>query len=68
VLETERCGRWVKRTPEAIAEGLRPYIESASFADEEGLRGRAVVENRYGWTEVARQMIQHYETLIRSHS
>ena len=64
VLETERCGRWVKRTPEAIAEGLRPYIENAAFADDEGLRGRAMVENRYGWTEVARQMIRQYEMVI----
>lgn len=63
ILERERCGRWVERTPHAFANGLKPYLTDSSVAAADGDRGRILVENRYGWNEVARQMLEHYSAV-----
>lgn len=64
MLESEGCGRWVDRSPESLAAALRPYLEDAALAAREGLRGKAMVERLYDWSEVARQMIDEYGRIL----
>lgn len=65
-LESEHCGGWVSRSPESLAAALRPYLEDSSRATREGMLGRSLVERRYGWSEIARQTIALYETVMQN--
>lgn len=61
-LETHRCGWWTDVSADAIAEALRAATEtSRDDLDAMGARGHALVLDRYGWDDVARQMKAVYE-------
>jgi glycosyltransferase involved in cell wall biosynthesis len=60
-LKTHRCGWWVEPRPPSIAQALR---DAVGRSDEQrrrmGERGRALVENKYSWTGVAKKMERVY--------
>lgn len=65
-LETRRCGWWVDIGSEPLAEALR---KATGLSDAErremGMRGRKLVEERYQWPAIGRQMLAAYEGLLR---
>jgi glycosyltransferase involved in cell wall biosynthesis len=65
VLEAERCGWWVPPEAEALAEALR---DATARPDAErramGQRGRALVEARFSWTQVAADLHAAYRWLL----
>ena len=64
-LVTEQCGWWVDPTPKGIELGLQRALVAT---DEErldmGIRGRALVEQRYLWPAIAEKMSEFYRWLI----
>jgi glycosyltransferase involved in cell wall biosynthesis len=57
----QRCGWWVENTPESLAEVLRSVMETDGAAlGAMGQRGRAWVEDAFGWTSVARRYVDLY--------
>jgi glycosyltransferase involved in cell wall biosynthesis len=64
-LETRRCGWWIEPNARALATvlqeatGLDPDARAAM-----GARGRAFVEERFGWTRIAADMHAAYEWLL----
>ncbi len=57
----QRCGWWVENTPESLAEVLRSVMETDSAAlCAMGRRGRAWVEDAFGWGSVARRYVGLY--------
>lgn len=64
-LETYNCGWWVEPTPVGIEAGLKAALEASDREREGmGLRGRALVERRYRWPVIARDMSNFYEWLL----
>ncbi len=66
-LSARQCGWWVKTTPETLADALR---DATNRTDEErremGLRGRALVEERYTWPGAAARMKSVYEWMLKT--
>ncbi len=65
-LETRGCGWWVERTHDGLTQALtdalsRPAPELAAM----GTKGRAWVQDAFGWDRIAAQMIDAYEWLLR---
>jgi len=64
---TSRCGWWVDIGVEPLAAALR---EAMSLTDEErhlmGKNGRRLVEAKYRWEEVAKQMVAVYEKCVNA--
>lgn len=64
-LETERCGWWVDPTPEGIERGLKSAFETSDAERREmGERGRSLVERRYLWHSIAKNMTKFYDWLL----
>ena len=64
-LETERCGWWVDPTPEGIERGLKSALETSDAERREmGERGRSLVERRYLWHSIAKNMTKFYDWLL----
>lgn len=64
-LETHRCGWWTDVSVDAIATALADATaRSRADLDAMGARGRALVLERYGWDDVARQMKAVYEWIL----
>ena len=65
-LEKRNCGWWIDVGLAPLVQALREAI-SAPIENllEMGLRGRKLVEEKYGWDKVAQQMLEIYEWLIR---
>ena len=61
------CGWWVDTTVEGIEEGLRQATgcDPATLA-RMGARGRDFVQEAFGWTRVAEQMLEVYEEVLSS--
>jgi glycosyltransferase involved in cell wall biosynthesis len=59
------CGWWVEIGAEPLAAALR---EAMSLSDAErremGARGRLLVEEKYAWPEIAKQMVSVYEWVL----
>jgi glycosyltransferase involved in cell wall biosynthesis len=64
-LERERCGWWVAPTAEGVADGL---ARATALPDRElramGERGRAFVQEAFGWPHVAREMLGVYRWVL----
>jgi glycosyltransferase involved in cell wall biosynthesis len=64
-LVAHRCGWWVEKTTDSLAEALR---DAMSRTDEErremGERGRQLIEQKYTWSSVAAQMKSVYEWVL----
>lgn len=64
-LESERCGWWVEPTPTGIESGLAcAFAATDAERREMGVRGRALVEQRYLWPAIAEKMSIFYEWLL----
>jgi glycosyltransferase involved in cell wall biosynthesis len=63
-LETTAAGRWVEPTPSALADAIEPYLRDPELAARAGEKGRALVEQRYGWRRVALTMCDVYEEAV----
>ena len=63
VLAERRCGWWVENSPDSLARAIEEARTSP--LEEMGARGRALVEERFTWPAVARQMIKEYEHVLR---
>jgi glycosyltransferase involved in cell wall biosynthesis len=60
-LQTERCGWWIEPTVSALTAALREaFALSQDERDAMGERGRALVETRYAWPAIGRQMAAVY--------
>lgn len=66
-LESRKCGWWVDRDVEALANALRAAV---ALTDDErmamGGRGRELVEEKYCWSSIGKQMVSAYESLLKS--
>ncbi len=64
-LRTRQCGWWVDIGVEPLAAALR---EATSLSDEErremGQRGRRLVEEKYSWPQIGRNMRSVYEWIL----
>jgi glycosyltransferase involved in cell wall biosynthesis len=64
-LETNRCGWWVDIGVEPLADALR---EAMCLTDEErrvlGQNGRRLVETKYQWTAIAKEIETVYEEIV----
>ena len=72
-LETAKCGKWIDLPSEgsnpsawpALVEALR---EMMSLSDDErrqmGANGRRLVEEKYTWAAVVKEMVKGYELVV----
>ena len=50
-----------------VAEAIMRLLDNRNLREEMGKRGKRVVEEKYTWQKVARQMIEMYEDILESH-
>ena len=64
-LRTRRCGWWIDIGVEPLAATLR---EATSLSDQErsemGQRGRRLVEEKYSWPQIGREMLEVYQWVL----
>jgi len=64
-LRARQCGWWIEIGVEPLAAALR---EAISLSDQErremGERGRCLVEEKYSWSKIARDMLDVYRWVI----
>jgi glycosyltransferase involved in cell wall biosynthesis len=64
-LLTRRCGWWIDSGPKPLAEALRHATALTDAQRHEmGARGRSLIESKYTWANVAREMKSVYEWLL----
>lgn len=71
-LQTHKCGWWVEPTPAGIEAGLQAVLgagseERGAWSEElraMGLRGRALVEEKYQWPGIAERMLEFYDWIL----
>lgn len=64
-LEARRCGWWVDIGVEPLADSLRQAMGLTDAERREmGMRGRKLVEEKYQWPAIGRQMLAAYEGLL----
>jgi len=65
ILEEKNCGWWVDASTEAIASTLTQALRlSPSELQAMGQRGKELVEEKFLWPRVAKQMLGFYHWLI----
>ncbi len=66
-LEERKCGWWVENDPETLARTIQAMM---ALSDEErramGARGRKLVEEKYQWPAIGRQMVREYERVVKN--
>jgi len=65
-LVTEHAGYHVPQTAAAIAEALDDVLGDELRAAAMSARGRALVERRYTWPQIAQTMLGQYRTLVKT--
>ena len=64
-LESEKCGKWIEIGVEPLAAALQ---ECMAMSDDErrqmGENGLRLVEKKYTWDAVVKEMVQGYESLV----
>lgn len=65
-LETERCGFFVEQSPAGIAEGILGILADPVEARAMGERGKRLVEKRYHWSVIGREMARRYAGILGS--
>ena len=64
-LETHRCGWWTDVSVDALAAALtEATLSPRADLDAMGARGHALILDRYGWPDAARQMKAVYEWIL----
>ena len=66
VVERERCGFWVEQRAEDIASAILKIVRDPAGARAMGERGRKLVEERFFWGAIGRQMARRYERALMS--
>jgi glycosyltransferase involved in cell wall biosynthesis len=66
-LAEHRCGAWVDNQPESLAAAIAPFIMSPDLRRCAGDAGRQLVQRKYTWPTIARQMLKVYDTEIHWH-
>lgn len=65
ILEQQNCGWWIDASVEAIASALKQALQlSPSELQAMGQRGKNLVEEKFLWPRIAKQMLQFYHWLI----
>jgi glycosyltransferase involved in cell wall biosynthesis len=62
-VESHGAGYWVEQRADAIAEALLQVLDHPESARAMGARGRALIEQKYRWDVVARDLLQHYRRI-----
>jgi glycosyltransferase involved in cell wall biosynthesis len=57
------CGAWVANQPESLADAIAPFITSPRVRLEAGAAGRHLVQRKYTWPTIARQMAELYDSV-----
>ena len=66
-IESRACGWWVEPTPAGVLAGLSAALKLESGKLREmGLRGRALVEEKYQWPGIAERMLEFYGWILNS--
>ncbi len=65
IVETERCGFWVEQRPKEIAAAIAKIVRDPMEARAMGERGRRLVEERFSWEAIGRQMLHLYERALK---
>lgn len=66
-LEEHGCGWWVEIGPDPLANALRQAMAMSDIERQEmGLRGHRLVEEKYAWPQIARQMTDVYRWMLES--
>ncbi|MCS3672805.1 glycosyltransferase involved in cell wall biosynthesis [Salinibacter ruber] len=64
-LETHDCGWWVEPKRTEIADALRAAVGRTPVQRREmGTRGRNLIEARYSWAQVSKEMLTAYRWLV----
>ena len=61
ILAQKDCGWWIELGVEPLVAALREALEREAELPEMGARGRALVEEKFTWPVVAREMLALYE-------
>jgi glycosyltransferase involved in cell wall biosynthesis len=61
------CGEIITRHPVAIAEKVAEYFNSPHKLELASIAARRKVEKEFSWADIARKMIEVYETLKEAH-
>lgn len=65
ILEVEQCGWWVPVSVDGLAGALDAATRlSLESMEEMGMKGRAVVAERFGWDGIARRFVDCYRWLL----
>jgi glycosyltransferase involved in cell wall biosynthesis len=64
-VERHGAGYWVEQSADAIAGAVQALLADPTAARAMGARGRALIEQKYRWDVVARDLIQYYERITR---
>jgi glycosyltransferase involved in cell wall biosynthesis len=67
-VERHRAGFWVEHSADAIAAALGKLLDDPAEARAMGLRGRALIEQKYRWPSVAGDLVRHYSRVIQARS
>ncbi|MEM6393592.1 MAG: glycosyltransferase [Planctomycetota bacterium] len=59
------AGRVTSVEPEPIAQAILETLASPEAAVQQGQRGRALVEARYTWPQIAQRLVEQYRSLGR---
>lgn len=65
VLQDNGCGWQFELTPESLSESLLAFINKTDAERREmGARGRRLVEEKYTWDAIGRDMVKAYEAIL----
>lgn len=66
-LQDYGCGWWVSNVPDKLAKAIQEIIDASDeIRREMGSRGRKLVEEKYTWDAVVKEMVKGYESLVVS--
>jgi glycosyltransferase involved in cell wall biosynthesis len=58
------CGAWVDNQPQSLADAIAPFLTSPALRRNAGAAGRLLVQRKYTWPIIARQMVEVYDAEI----
>ncbi len=66
-LETIGCGKWIEIGADSLAAALDEIMSfPKEKRDEMGVCGRRLVEEKYLWPSIAKQMVEQYRAIIKN--
>jgi len=61
------CGAWVDNQAKPLADAIEPFLTSPELRRSAGVEGRLLVQRKYTWPTIARQLLEAYDGAIRLH-